>query len=427
LALALTAPAHRGCKESARPSGESRNTVTQSSSGSESNGLQTTPPACQGLSNTGAILGVTITELDKVDGRTIAELQRLASASSRPVVTRVVFDPIDKKKEAEFAGRLEDYKAQVAKIRQVSCVMGEIGDSHYMHFYLPRTDEVKKDWPIGYRNYEQWTERLATTMGGLVDIWEFGNEVNGDWTGWKDEEYQGKTTAELVAKQRAVLNAIAASYNKIISLRGDHKIKEDALTAITLFYNDDGRRSCDEYPEARMRRWAEWVKNLQPDIFGTVRKKVDFVLLSYYASDCGKVDGSLTGLENSFGFLSNIFDGTDTSFGLGEVGYASHDCPTKMKDEKRVDKSACQVGQADYVKGYYTDLDPCLREALSKSKPGPEGHGPVKYIGGYFYWWFLQDFVQSKKWQQPQTESPIITAAKGFGASKCEVGKSPSN
>jgi hypothetical protein len=425
VALVLIAPAYRGCKEDSRPAGGSPQTVNQTSTDQGPSGRQDAPPACLNLSGSGAVFGVTITELDKVDERAIIELSKLASANTRPVLTRVVFDPIEKTKEADFEQALNDYRDQVKKIRQVSCVMGEIGDSKYMHFYLLDPGEVKRDWPVGYRNYEQWTERLAKKMGPLVDVWEFGNEINGDWTGWKDEDYQGKSTVELVAKQKAVLQAIAASYGKLVSLRADHKIKDDALTAITLFYNDDGKRPCDEYPEARMRSWATWAKDLRPDIFGTARRDVDLVLLSYYVSDCGSVDGSLNGLEDAFGFLSGVFDDPHTSFGLGEVGYASPDCPTKLKDEKRVDKRACQVGQVDYVKSYYTALDPCLRDALGGTKPEPEGHGPVRYVGGYFYWWYLQDFVQSKKWQRPTPESPIMAAARTFGADKCEAGNSP--
>jgi hypothetical protein len=424
-ALILIAPAYRGCKDDTRSGGGSPQNVNQTAALKAAEERQIERPACSDLLHSGAVFGVTITEPDKVDDRAIRELRKLTSASAKPVVTRVVFDPIKKTKEADFERALNDYRDQVEKIRQVSCVMGEIGDSKYMHFYLPDPGEVKRDWPVGYRNYEQWTERLARKMGPLVDLWEFGNEINGDWTGWKDEDYQGKTTAELVAKQKAVLQAIAASYNKLISLRADHVIKDDALTAITLYYNDDGKRPCDEYPEARMRNWATWAKGLQPDIFGAARRDVDLVLLSYYASDCGSVDGSVNGLEGAFGFLSRVFDGPHTSFGLGEVGYASRDCPTDLDDEKRVNKRACQVGQVDYVKSYYTSLDPCLREALGRNKPEPDGHGPVRYVGGYFYWWYLQDFIQSKKWQSPTPESPVMTAVRTFGADKCEAGRSP--
>jgi hypothetical protein len=54
-------------------------------------------------------------------------------------------------------------------VKKLSYVMGEIVDSFYMKRYtVPECLNRTKDY--------------VDTLGDVVDIWEVGNEINGDWT-----------------------------------------------------------------------------------------------------------------------------------------------------------------------------------------------------------------------------------------------------
>jgi hypothetical protein len=54
-------------------------------------------------------------------------------------------------------------------VKKLSYVMGEIVDSFYMKCYT-------------VPEYLNRTKDYVDTLGDVVDIWEVGNEINGDWT-----------------------------------------------------------------------------------------------------------------------------------------------------------------------------------------------------------------------------------------------------
>jgi hypothetical protein len=158
--------------------------TTQSKKSSDgTSAAQQHPGNCRNLENAPAIFGVTITDLDHAAAATPYLQQLVAANGAVPVVVRVVFEPINESNEREFGDQLTDYQSKVRELRNDShvCVLGTIADSYDMHFYLP--DSSNATWPIGFRNYQRWTERLVRKMGALVDIWEIGNEVNGGMVG----------------------------------------------------------------------------------------------------------------------------------------------------------------------------------------------------------------------------------------------------
>ena len=336
------------------------------------------PPQCQNLSSASAVFGVTITDIDKAE-LAVPALKALAENSTKTIVTRIVFDPIKTDDPRKFEERLRDYRTAVEKVSAVSCVMGEIADSYSLYFYFP--DKVKTKWPVGYRNYEMWTERLVQTMGALVSVWEVGNEVNGEWVGWKEGEWKRKSAAERRARRERVGQLVLSAHAKVKSLQ------PDSLTAVTLFYNDDGTRRCTGDDSYRMNDWA---KNHLPE---QLRANIDYLFLSYYENtkDCPQVDGSAKGLAKVFVSLKPLFPSAITKFGFGEIGY-KETCPGN-KDSDRVNNTRCQAGQKLYIVRYYRQLNDDLKAELMKSEE------KVNFIGGYFYWYFLQDVALSNNGQ----------------------------
>ncbi len=118
--------------------------------------------------------------------------------------------------------------------------MGEILDSYYVQEYT-------------VQQYLNRTTEYLNEFENEVDIWEVGNEVNGDWLGETD----------------SVVKKIEGAYN-IVSDRGK-------TTALTLYYNRD---CCYDKPEHEM---FTWVNENLPE---SMKQGLNYVLVSYYEDDC---------------------------------------------------------------------------------------------------------------------------------------------
>ena len=92
------------------------------------------------------------------------------------------------------------YAAAVRKLHPVSYLMGELLDS---------SDETS----IGVAAYARRTRAYLNAFGAAVDIWEIGNEVNGNWTG----------------PYPVVAAKLAAAYHQVAA--------RHLRTALTLYYN----------------------------------------------------------------------------------------------------------------------------------------------------------------------------------------------
>jgi hypothetical protein len=215
------------------------------------------------------IYGVTIDTTDHLES-TIASLKNLRF---KPTV-RIVFD--------QNTSALK-YEEAIKKLNQVSFVMGELADSFYMKKYT-------------INEFQQLTLDYLNTFKKEVDIWEIGNEINGEWNG---------KTSDVVKK----INFAFAEVKK-----------RNQKTALTLYYNED----CWENPEAEMFKWAE--KNLTTDM----KSNLDFVFISYYEDDCNNLQPNWTTV---FIKLSAMFP--NSKLGFGEVG-------TKYDNKK-----------AEYLRRYY--------------------------------------------------------------------------
>jgi hypothetical protein len=251
-----------------------------------------TPPPSAGVT---PIYGVTIDSISNLS----STLNSLKSLSKKPT-TRIVFDSMP----ATY------YKSAVAQVKSVSNVMGQIADSFNV-----------KNFTI--QQYKDRTTEYMNTLGNTVDIWEIGNEINGEWLG---------NIPDVVAKMRGAYDIVKARGGK---------------TALTLFYNE----GCMKYPTEEMWSWAQ--KNVPADM----KQNLDYVLISYYDDNCS---AGAPNWPQIYQRLGEMFP--NAKIGFGEIGTTN----TNRK--------------AEYVEKFYN---------LKIDHP--------RYIGGYFWWYFLTDMVPSSK------------------------------
>ncbi|MES2802484.1 MAG: hypothetical protein V4654_08340 [Bdellovibrionota bacterium] len=200
------------------------------------------------------IYGVT---LDSVTN-TNAIITSLKSHAIRPTA-RIVFD--------EYVAA-SYYKAPVTKIKTVSNIMGELLDSYYVKRYT-------------LAQYKARTTEYLNSMQDVVDIWEIGNEINGEWLG---------TTA-------SVVNKMSASYD-LVKARGKK-------AALTLYYNEE----CWAKPQNEMFRWTE------ANVPARMKQNLDYVFISYYEDDCNDLQPNWPVV---FAKLAKMFP--NSKIGFGEVG-----------------------------------------------------------------------------------------------------------
>jgi len=200
------------------------------------------------------IYGVTIDAVDHLS-YIVDSLKSLP----RKMTTRIVFD--------EFVPATYYVKA-VSNIYPVSFIMGELLDSYYVKQY-------------SVAQYRSRTIEYLDTLGAKVDIWEIGNEINGEWLG---------STASVKAKMKTAYGLVKA--------RGGR-------TALTLYYNED----CWENPANEMFTWT------RANVPEYMKQGLDYVLVSYYDDDC---NGLRPDWQAVFNRLGKMFP--NSKIGLGEIG-----------------------------------------------------------------------------------------------------------
>jgi hypothetical protein len=200
------------------------------------------------------IWGVTIDDVNNLNN-IVASL----SNHCKKLTTRIVFD--------EFVPA-SDYQTAVNQIHNVSFIMGELLDSYYMNQY-------------NLTQYVARTNEYVNLLGNKVDIWEIGNEVNGEWLG---------PIADVVAK-------IDTAY-KIVKSKGKK-------TELTLYYN----KNCYENAQNEMFRWVN------QKLSTSMRNGLDYVLISYYEDDCNNLQPNW---QVVFDSLHVLFP--NSKIGIGECG-----------------------------------------------------------------------------------------------------------
>lgn len=184
-------------------------------------------------------------------------IEALAALPVMPVA-RIVFD----------RGPVGTYTAAVEELRPVAYLMGELVDSSDFRRY----------------SLAAYRDRTRSYFGALhdqIDLWEIGNEVNGEWLG---------PTKDVVAKLRAAFR---------------HVERRGGRTAMTLYFNQD----CWEKRDHEMFSWTE--KNVPAEM----KAGLDYVFVSWYPDDCRGVTPDWPAV---FTRLRTVFP--TAKLGFGEIG-----------------------------------------------------------------------------------------------------------
>jgi hypothetical protein len=246
------------------------------------------------------LYGVTVDDVSNTT-QTVAGLQNLPEAPT----TRLYLDV------NEPAGY---YTAAVNALRPVSYLMGEL---------LYSSDETS----ISASAYSTRVKSYVAAFGSKVDLWEIGNEVNGNWTG----------------SYPTVESKLTNAYNDVTAA--------GKRSALTLYYNvrcGDGPAELD--PLAFSRKYVP----------ASVRNGLDYVLLSYYEDDCNNIRPSAATWTAYFQQLHVLYP--NAQLGFGEVGLNK---PATAKN----------LPAAESLMSYYYGLTISL----------------PYYAGGYFWWNFKED------------------------------------
>jgi hypothetical protein len=246
------------------------------------------------------LFGVTA---DDVSG--LPELVAGARHLPRRPVTRIYFDA------TEPPG---SYAAAVTALRPVSYLMGELLDS---------SDEAH----ISVDAYRARVRAYLATLGDDIDLWEIGNEVNGNWTG-----------------PYATVEAKLTTAYREVSARGEP-------TALTLYYNV----GCGDGP-AELSPLAFSQRYVPP----SVRAGLRYVFLSYYEDDCSGLRPTVAEWTGYFRALHQLYP--HARLGFGEVGL-------------RQPVTTATLPAAEALLRYYYGLPIRL----------------LYYVGGYFWWYYAED------------------------------------
>jgi hypothetical protein len=189
--------------------------------------------------------------------------------------------------------------------------MGEILDSYYMKEY-------------SVKQYIERTEEYLNAFRENVDIWETGNEANGEWLGSTD----------------SVIEKIYGSY-KIIK-------QNNKPAALTLYYN----YNCLDSPKNEMFRWVN--ENLPEEM----KAGLDYVFISYYEDDC---NGYQPEWQQVFDSLHVLFP--NSKLGIGECGTEKQN----KKSEYINRYYSMRITTPNYIGGYFWWY--YREDCVPKSKP----------------------------------------------------------
>jgi hypothetical protein len=268
------------------------------------------------------IHGVTVD--NKYDIRDSAFLPKLIESlrrlSVKPTV-RIVYTP--GAKEGYFSAT--SYLDATRQIRGVGYVFGQPVDSFYMKCFTPAEHLAR------FKDY-------VTTLGSIVDIWEVGNEINGEWLFGETKDCSPKTSVNSTSQGDVVTKMIEAY---------DYLKSQGKVTVLTLYYNTPCR-----LPAANeMFAWAN------ANVPARMKNGLDYLLLSYYEVDC---NGYKPHWRRVFSQLATLFP--NAKLGISEFGWSE----TKPSD----------AIVKDLVQRHYA-----IHPDVSK------------WVGGGFYWEFAIDMV----------------------------------
>jgi hypothetical protein len=317
----------------------------------------------------------------------------------------------------------ESYREPLRRIHgdettpRLAYVMGLLVDSEAMHLYR----DTNESRPPAKTKIVKRANLFANTLGKYVDIWEIGNELNGTWVGWNQEDkdsngnekYKKKSFDDLRKTRAMVGRQIIQVYD---ALEKNPNVQKPFQTALNLYFykfKENQQEDCFEAlkhceddcaNDYEMLQWSE--KYLKP-LMG--KRRFDYVYFSYYGDDCDNVSTSTALWAKLFAQLSDAFtiDGQSPKVGFGEVGPQCNKCPKDSNGNINRFTDCCLIQRKPFIDQYYNRLNTEVIEAIGNLK----GKKP-NYVGGFFYWYFYQDAVQDKNF--PDVADAFATAANAW-------------
>jgi hypothetical protein len=271
--------------------------------------------AQQGRSIPSPVYGVTLADISNINA-IVTSLQHMPYVPT----SRVVFD---------YGQPVAYYSGALQKIAPYSYIMGQLADSSDMKNYNIST-------------YQVHAQGFVSALSGQVDVWEVGNEVNGNWLGTNTQQ------------------KIEAAYDVVSSSKG--------ATAITFFYMGEpsDANNCIVGPGYDMFSWINsmFQLSLNPSQRSAETEKIrlglNYALISWYPDQCPGEKPDWTTVYNK---LANIFP--NAKVGFGEIGTATAQNGSQY--------------EIDEINQYYP---------LAKTTTLPPS-----YVGGYFWWYFSKEMV----------------------------------
>lgn len=200
------------------------------------------------------INGLTLDQVMQID-----KICSVLSSFSKPVTVRIVFD--------EFVGP-QFYLPYIKRIAPLAQIVGQLLDSSSVELYT-------------LTQYQKRATEYLSVLGPYVNVWEIGNEINGEWLG-----------AGAAAKALAAHNIMKAAGKK---------------TMLTGYYNCQ----CED----RNGPMIPWLtQNIDPKL----KAEVDYFTISYYEDDCENRIVSNTEWTNVFNQCGQIFP--NALLAMGECG-----------------------------------------------------------------------------------------------------------
>jgi hypothetical protein len=308
-------------------------------------------------------------------------------------------------------------------------------------------------------NYLERTKKLYDKLGQYVDIWEIGNECNGDWVGGNfiGAANNNQRRKIVVAEMKVAYDFLTAKKTEIEkSNKQTGKNEKVPQTAITFYFSgvDKKRHSYENINDEMM----GWIKGEGAHFLDDKKNKItftnlDYLLVSYYPEDnfYEESNGKQTPIVLTAKDWVEIFAtikanySPTTKFGLGEVGAQCYyskkidnctQCKTLVLDYEKNEKNPCDkydakgellegrkcpccyCAQVKVVKDYYTDLD---KQICDEMKADSRFTSSERFIGGYFNWYYSPDVLNKiaagnaeDKAQAGKIRNAIIEAFKDF-------------
>ncbi len=260
--------------------------------------------------------GVTLESVDRLD-----EVEQALARHRRRPTARIVF---------QHGSGPADYARAVRRLHDDASLMGEILDS----------TAVRRTSVAAYR---ERTRDFVRRFGRRLDLYEIGNELNGEWLG----------------RPHSIDAKVAAAYDVVEREHAGLRLR----SVITLNYWP----SHDCYAH-------DWEATLPfaRQLPRRVRRGVDVVLLSFYETACSpRAHPGVRQFASTLRALTRIFPGAQV--GIGELGA-----------QGRADglPSDPTLAEKQRIARRYIGMHDRLRAAVGS-----------RYVGGYFWWYYATDAV----------------------------------